>query len=132
MLPDDYAKILTLYLNSTINLIQVLIQRVETRGAFIELSEYILQDSLVLDPKSLSLEERIRLLNLFEKIRGIKWPSILDQFRNKHKARVEIDKEILKSLGYEDNVDSLLSNLYDKLYNEIILLKEMMKERPII
>ena len=132
MLPDDYAKILTLYLNSTINLIQVLIQRVETRGAFIELSEYILQDSLVLDPKSLSLEERIRLLNLFEKIRGIKWPSILDQLRNKHKARVEIDKEILKSLGYEDNVDSLLSNLYDKLYNEIILLKEMMKERPII
>jgi hypothetical protein len=42
----DYAKILALWLNSTLNLLQILILRTETRGAWIKIHDYMLRKEL--------------------------------------------------------------------------------------
>jgi hypothetical protein len=37
-IPEDDAKVLTLWLNSTMNMVQMFLDRIETRGAFIGFS----------------------------------------------------------------------------------------------
>jgi len=122
------AKIINLFLNSTINLLQVLLQRAETRGAFIGLPEYILQDFSIPDPSSLSIKERGVLISLFERVKDVRLPSILEQLRTKHPVRRSIDRAWLKVLGYKGDADSLLDKLYKSLADEILLLKRLMKE----
>jgi hypothetical protein len=124
--PDEQGKILVTYLNSSINLLQTLLLRAETEGAFIELSGYILDDFLVIDSQKLSSKERKTLLDIFEKTRNVEFPSILDQLKNKHPSRRLIDTAWLKALGYEGDIDSLLDRLYDSLANEIELLRKLM------
>jgi len=80
-LPDEQAKLLALYLNSTINLLQTLLLRVETRGAFIELSKYILSNFLVPDIQKLNSKAKEQLLSIFAKVKNVKLPSILEQLR---------------------------------------------------
>jgi hypothetical protein len=126
--PDEQSKILATYLNSSINLLQTLLLRAETEGAFIELSGYILDDFLVIDPQKLSSRERKILLDVFEETRDVELPSILDQLKNKHPSRRFIDTAWLKVLGYKGNIDSLLDRLYDSLANEIEMLKKLMAE----
>ncbi len=123
-IPDDDAKILALYLNSTINLLQILLLRVETRGAFVEIFKYILEDFLVLNPKKLSKSEKDLILKTFEDVKDVELPSILEQLKTKHPIRKEIDESILKVLGVEIDLDSL----YDRIAQEIELLRSLMSE----
>jgi hypothetical protein len=127
-IPDEQSKILVTYLNSSINLLQTLLFRAETEGAFMELSGYILDDFLVIDSQKLGSKERKILLDVFDKTRNIKFPSILDQLKNKHPSRRLIDTAWLNVLGYEGDIDSLLNRLYDSLANEIELLRKLMVE----
>lgn len=127
--PDEEGKIIVTYLNSSFNLLQVLLFRAETRGAFIGLSKYILNDFLVVDPSKLSLNERGILLDVFEKVRGVELPSILDQLKRKNPYRQAIDRAWLEILGYEDDADELLDGLYESLADEVELLKRIMAER---
>jgi len=127
-LPDEHAKILALYLNSTINLLQILLLRAETRGAFAELSEYILGDFLVLDPSKLTSRERKHLVGIFDGIRDKDLPDLLYQLKHRYPARKEIDKAFLQLLGYKGDMDGLLNRLYESLAHEIETLKELMRE----
>lgn len=63
-LSKDDAKIMALWFNSSINLLALLINRTETRGAWIKLHEYALREMLALDTKKLMEEEREQTLNL--------------------------------------------------------------------
>lgn len=125
---EENAKILTLYLNSTINLLQSILMRAETEGAFMDFSEYILDEFLVVNPNKLTLSERRYLLRVFDKVGRIELPSLLEQLEQKHNARVMIDKAWLKVLRYNGNVDELLDNLYSSLANEINSLKRIMSD----
>jgi hypothetical protein len=93
-----------------------------------ELSGYILNDFLVVNPEKLSPRERETLLDVFEKTRNVELPSILDQLKKKHPSRRLIDTAWLKVLGYKGNINSLLDRLYDSLANEIEMLKKLMAE----
>jgi hypothetical protein len=66
---NDEAKIFTLWFNSALNLLQLLIHRTETRGAWIKLHEYQIRHALMLNPKILTQQEKSALLDLFEKLR---------------------------------------------------------------
>jgi len=125
---DDEAKILSLWFNSTINILQALLNRKETRGAFLQVDEYVLEKFYVPDLKKLSKYELKSILNTFESVKNVEFPSILDQLKHKHPARKLIDKTWLKILGYKGNVDEFLDGLYKSLANEIELLKKMMAE----
>jgi hypothetical protein len=102
--------------------------RVETEGAFIELSEYVLDEFLIPDPAKLNKSECRRLIEVFDKIKRVEFPCILDQLRNKHSSRRLIDTTWLKILGYKSDVNAFLDRLYDSLANEIELLKRIMAE----
>jgi len=126
--PDEEGKIIVTYLNSSFNLLQALLHRAETRGAFIGLSKYILNDFLVVDPSKLSSDEREILLDVFRKVKDVELPSILDQLRRKNQYRQVIDRAWLEILGYEGDADELLDGLYESLAYEIELLKKLMAE----
>lgn len=127
-IPKDEAKIITLWFNSTLNLLSALTRRTETRGAWMKLHEYVLKDLWILDPSKLTKEERNLLLEVFNKVRETPFPSILEQLRGRFWARVEIDKVILKVLGFnETETNQLLDYLYPALTKEIEQLKTLME-----
>ncbi|MHC1597922.1 MAG: Eco57I restriction-modification methylase domain-containing protein, partial [Methermicoccaceae archaeon] len=120
----EHAKVLALYLNSTFNLLQAVLQRVETRGAFIELSEYVLKDFKIPDPSKLTKKQQKLLLSIFNEVSTTPLPSILEQLKEKHPVRRRIDEAWMQVLGLDVDLDWL----YGSLAKEIELLKEMMRE----
>jgi len=127
-IPDEDAKILTLWFNSTPNLLSTLVHRTETRGAWMKLHEYTMEKSLVLNPKTLSKNNRKTLLHLFNKIKNESFPSLLQQLNKKYPLRVEMDKTILRILGFnDDEIKQALNYLYPALANEIEQLKTLMQ-----
>lgn len=123
----DDAKILSLWFNSTLNIIQILAERVETRGAFLEIFQYILKNFMILDPYTLSRREKEILLNIFNEIKDIEFPSIMTQLKTAFPIRRKIDEAILKVIGFsKEEIEDLLNYLYPTLYKEILRLKELM------
>lgn len=124
---DDDAKILSLWFNSTLNLLAMLIHRTETRGAWMKLHEYAMNEMQMLDPKKLKKHERDRLLQHFETVKNVSFPSILEQMKTKFSPRKELDIMFLQMMGYsDDEITQLLDNLYPALANEIEKLKTLM------
>ena len=124
----EQAKILALWFNSTLNILQALLNRKETRGAFLQVDEYVLEKFCVPDLNKLSKNELKFLLQTFDSVKNVEFPSILDQLKQKHPARKLIDQTWLDILGYRGNKDELLDRLYSSLATEIKLLKKMMAE----
>jgi len=56
---EDEAKILTLWFNSTPNLLQVYLQRTETRGAWMEINKGMIMDFILLDPDVLNENQEV-------------------------------------------------------------------------
>jgi hypothetical protein len=125
---DDEAKILSLWFNSTISILQILLNRKETRGAFMQIDEYVLKEFKIPDLRKFSEGELKTLLEIFEFVKDIEFTSILHQLKTRHQAREMIDKAFLRILGYEDNVDILLEKLHTSLVHEIEVLKKLMME----
>jgi len=124
---QDHAKILTLWFNSTINIIQSLIRRVETRGAFLQLQKYALMNFLVLDPNLLSDREKTFLIDLFETIKDAPLPSIIDQLKNRSEFRLKMDKTLLEILGFDEKeIAEFVNIIYPAVINQIEQLKTLM------
>jgi type I restriction-modification system DNA methylase subunit len=128
---DDDAKILTLWFNSTLNLMQILMDRIEARGAWITLHKYGIEELKILDPSKLESQDKKHLLEIFESIKGESLPSLLEQLKQGHRVRKRIDRAILEMLGYQGDIESTLERLYHSLAVEIDRLKEMMRERTV-
>jgi type I restriction-modification system DNA methylase subunit len=127
-LSDDDAKILSLWFNSTLNLIALIIQRTETRGAWMKLHEYAMKEMQLLDPKKLKKQEREQLLQFFDSVKATQFPSILEQLRTQYAPRKELDIILLRLMGYSDKEAlQLLDYLYPALANEIEKLKTLME-----
>lgn len=126
-LSDEDAKILAVWFNSTINALQLLLRRIETRGAWMAFRKYVMNGLFVLDPSELSGNKRKTLLTTFDKIKDIEFPSFLKQLRDRFPSRTTIDKAVLSVLGLGDEeIDSILDYLYPALANEIEKLKTLM------
>lgn len=124
----DIAKILSLWLNSSFSILQFLLLRTETRGAWMKIHNYMLAELLVPDFTKLPDGKRKILLKAFNKIKDSKFPSILEQLKQKYPARKLIDQTWLEALGYKGNKEELLDKLYGSLVSEINLLKKIMAE----
>jgi hypothetical protein len=122
----ENAKFLALWFNSTFHLLQLLIYRKETRGAFLQLDKYVLETLLIPDPACLTVEKKSRLLQVFEEVRKVEFPSLLEQLDNAYVMRRKIDAAWLEVLG--ESKPEILPTLYKALSREIHLLKRMMRE----
>jgi len=127
-LPATSAKVFALWLNSTLGLLQMLMQRRETRGAYLWFVASTIKKFLVPDMENMTEQNIQALLQTFEKINNVKFPSILEQLETKFQYRVEMDKVILRVLGFDENeISRLLDYLYSALAKEIRQLKTLME-----
>ncbi len=125
---DEDSRILALWFNSSLHLLQLLLNRKETRGAFLQLDEYVLKSLLIPNLTTLTKEDRENLLKVFDNLRGVVFPSLTQQLEGRFFARRKIDEMFLEVLGYAGDTDYILDTLYESLAGEIELLKKMMKE----
>jgi type I restriction-modification system DNA methylase subunit len=124
----DNSKILALWFNSTINIAQILSKRAETRGAFMGLDEYILQEFLVPNPSRMTEQHRDQLLRVFEEHAKTKLPSIIGQLKTNNPVRRAIDLAILQALEIKGNHEELLDSAYASISRTIETLATLMKE----
>jgi hypothetical protein len=125
---EDEAKILSLWFNSTPNLLQVYLQRMETGGTWMEINDSMINEFLLPKVDSLDKGQKRNLLSLFERIRGIEFPSILDQLKGRFAPRKEIDIALLQVIGYSlDEANHLLDYLYPALADEIEKLTTLLQ-----
>jgi hypothetical protein len=126
-LNDDVAKILALWFNSTINALQIYLERVETEGAWMQLHKYVMDKLLVIHPSKLSRKHKGDLLRVFQEVSKIEFPSFIEQLKKKFPARVEIDKAVLRVLGfYEEEINLMINYLYPALAEEIDRVRSLM------
>lgn len=123
---ESDAKILSLNINSIHYLTQFFTSKQETTGQLSTIRSTDLVAFSIFDVDKLSSNEKQTLLNLFEKIKDVDFPSIADQLETKFWARVELDKTVLKILGFSDEeIDEWLPKVYDALVDELKAMKEV-------
>jgi hypothetical protein len=155
-LDDDVAKSLCAWFNSTIGFIQILTERMETRGGWMQLHKYIMNELLV---PNFSEAQRKNILDFFQTISSASFPSLVEQFalltpsksisrslkkrlskafgRNLVKRlgkgfalRETLDRTILQALGWkESDIDTELEWIYPSMLREILILREIMVGR---
>lgn len=125
-LDKDTAKILSLWLNSSINILQLLYLGVACEGPWMKIHEYMLSRVLVPDPRKLSKKEVKELLDIFDEIKNASFPSISEQFKKEDQTRKTIDKAWLKILGYREDPEAFLKGLYTSISKETELIDKLM------
>ena len=126
-LEKDAAKILALWLNSSINILQLLYLGVACEGPWMKIHEYMLSRLLVPDLRKLSKRETEELLKIFDEVRNADFPSITEQFKKEDQNRKTIDKAWLKILGYKEDSEEFLKRLYASISKEIELIDKLMR-----
>lgn len=155
-LEDDLARSLCAWFNSTIGFIEILTERMETRGGWMQLHKYIMNDLLVPDFKKIEKES---ILNIFSEISSENFPSLLEQFAlltspksisgslkkrlsktfgkdilrrlgKGYAPRQKLDRAILGVLGWKkEGIHSALEWIYPSMLREILILREIMVGR---
>jgi methylase of polypeptide subunit release factors len=119
-IPIEQAKILCLFYNSIVNIVQVISNREATTGGFGTIRETDLLNFQLLAYEKLSSKEKEKLLGVFESLRGVEFPSIVSQIEHRFSGRVELDKAILEVLGYKKGeINELLPQLYEVVLREL-------------
>lgn len=150
------AKTLSLWMDSSLNLLQMLITRIPSRGGWTEYHRNTVEKFRIPDPTQMTADEQQRIDSLIEEIGDTEFPSITEQLvrntpeealsdRDKTKLRAafpnlseklgdgfetrrKLDRTVMDVLEITpDRQDELLGMLYPALLKEIIALKQMME-----
>ncbi len=114
------AKILCLYFNSIVNIIQILTNREATTGEYSTLRETDLLEFKIIDYKNLTKSDKDILVGLFDRLKKVKFPSFMDQIKDRFEGRLEIDQVIMKVLGFNrSQINEYLPKLYDLVLLEL-------------
>lgn len=126
----DDAKIITLYLNSTFALANLIDKSTEVEGSTRKWRKSTLFSMPIIDPKKLSEVERNILLKLFDSIANQELPSLLEQLKYGNEIRNKIDKTIMK-IVIENGIENpeQIKELQEKIAEKIISWKRMMEEK---
>jgi hypothetical protein len=118
------ARIIALWMNSTLHLCQVLLEKIQ--DIWIDIHEYTLKSLLILNPRAISDNESEHLLGVFDAVRRVRFPSLEQQIKSRFQARVQIDSALLQVLGFKDKeAKRFLSTLYDTMTQEFEALKAL-------
>lgn len=118
---EEDAKIVCLWFNSSMHLAQVLLTRIE--DIWIDIHKYILGDFLIINPHTLSKQQKKKLLTLFDTVKKEKGLPLVEQYTSIPESKKEIDTALLSVLGFNNNeIESLLSHLYAALKTEFSAL----------
>jgi tRNA1(Val) A37 N6-methylase TrmN6 len=123
------AKILALWLNSSINILQLLYMGVACEGPWMKLHDYMLNRLLAPNPKKLTPRDKKELLETFKSLEKVSFKSITEQFRNGDENRKAIDKAWLTFLGYEGDQENFLTQLYKAILEEMKIINQLMQQQ---
>jgi len=120
-------KILTLYLNSSIALIQLLSFVIETEGAWVDLhGEQVWSHVHIPDVVHLPKDVKEQSLILWQNVRKIELPPLYQRIRQKHQMQRKIDELALKMLGLENWIPRL-DNIYETLVRELDAMQKTLE-----
>lgn len=126
MSQQEDAKIITLWMNSSLHVAQILLKKIE--DVWINVHKYVLDNFSIVNPNSLSRAERERLLQLFDETSHLEFPNLANQIKEIFPLRRKIDTVFLSIFGFsDDEIGRILDYLYPALANEIEQLKTLMK-----
>lgn len=124
------AKILCLWFNSSLNLVQLLANRLE--DVWIDVHKYQLKNFLVPDVSAMERSDKLELEALFHKVASVELPSMIEQYLHGKKIELkkEIDRLFLKILGIPpEQAKILIGHLHGSIKNELNQINEMDKKR---
>lgn len=125
---DDDAKIICLWFNSTLFLMELLSKHSPTEGSWGQLDERYIYMMQCIDPTQLTVEERQMLLGLFSEIQNESFPTLIQQLRMRFSLRKKIDSLFLKIIGVnERDQQSLIDNMFNTTRERIENMKESME-----
>ena len=127
----EYAKILALWLNSSINILQLLYLGVACEGAWMKIHEYMFERTRVPDLNKLYPNEKNELLKLFESLRSYKFKSLYEQIKEGDEMRKAIDMawlRILTTKKSEEENEALLMRIYEAIARELEILRQQEQE----
>jgi len=122
---DEDAKLLCLWFNSSLFLFQVAETRTQTRGTWWRLDKHRFANTRIPDLSSLTQSQRKFLLQLFENLHSVEFPSLLEQLKISFEGRRTLDAAWFSVLGIpesqrEGRVLALHKYLYETL-NALLL-----------
>jgi tRNA1(Val) A37 N6-methylase TrmN6 len=122
----EESKFLCLFFNSIVGFLQILTLMKETTGQYIEFMQSDLEEVKVLKLEALSQTEKSIVKTVWNKVSNVEFPSLLEQLEKRFWARVELDKAILKILGFSDKeIEEWLPKVYDVIVEELKAIKEI-------
>lgn len=122
-LKDSDAKIISIWLNSTFNVLQMLIERKETEGAWMEINKFILKKMKVLNPITLSDVQKKKLLNVFDEVSKVEFPTLWKQLAMNGKRKYFTKEEFKKLAEDFEGLENILGQGFAprKMIDETIL-----------
>jgi len=118
------AKLQVLFLNSTIFLSQLIMNKEETTGEYIHIMDTDLIQMKYLNLDKLTRSDKDKLSNLFDEISKINFPSIRQQLISNFEPRRKMDTTILEVLGFDQTqIAATLSKLYTLVSEELNYMK---------
>jgi len=122
----ESAIFICIYLNSILAFAKLISNMQQTTGQYTDIKAEDLELFNLFNIQNLSIDEKQILLNLFEKIRNIEFPSIIEQIEKRFWARVELDKTVLRILGFSNKeIGEWLPKVYDAIVEELKTIKEI-------
>ena len=126
----DSAKILTLWLNSSFSLVQMLYLGASRDGNWTKLDQYMVNDLKVPAVELLEKEDKVKLLKLFEDGKKTEPRSIYDQFKYGYEFRIKVDELFLRILKKSSNSSeeipaNFISRMHETIFRELDALKNM-------
>lgn len=119
-LDEKESKINSLYLNSIMGILNLILLKEQTTGNFTDLrgTELLLFD--IIDVKKINEKIQKQLLNLYDELKIYEFPSLTEQFTNNFEGRVKLDKSILNILGLKmEEIENMLPSVYEAIAYEL-------------
>lgn len=123
----SHAKILALYLNSTVCLLQLISFAAETEGAWVSLDHKRVW-SLIHVPDIKNIRHAIvdKALNLLSNVGKVEVSSLFERIKSHNKIQKSIDEMALEMIGLEDWKDRL-DELYDAVAAELEFMQKILE-----
>lgn len=116
----ENAKILSMFFNSIVNICQIMSNQQGTTGEYGAIRENDLLNFQLLNYEKLTEKEKEKLLLVFDSIRNMEFPSIVEQIETRFAGRLSLDMAILEVLGYsKSEINKILPDLYEVVLREL-------------
>lgn len=111
---EQEEKFFTLWMNSTLGLIQLIAKSTITRGSWIKLEQFTTEQVVMPDVSKLTPEHWISVNELWERVSRTDMPSLLEQLENGDSTRLDLDMTLLGFMGVHDGQEKLLAELLER------------------